>query len=232
MQTYLERDVRAVTGVRDLGTFRRFLGLVASRIGQTLNKTDLAAPLGVSVPTIGTWLDVLEVTGQIFLVPPYHSNFGKRLIKSPKLHFADSGLACHLLGIETESALGRSPFLGSLFEGFVAAEIAKQQINLGRARELYHFRDQQGLEVDFVVPFGEARLALVEAKAAATARPEMARSVSRLLDAATDRETQGFLVYRPVGNEPPFTALCPGIEAVGIEGLLARLTASRRRSSR
>src|SRR5712671_3680704 len=120
MQTYLERDVRAITNVRDLATFRRFLALLASRHGQILNKTDLAAPLGVTVPTIGDWLHILEVTGQIILVPPYFENFGKRLIKSPKVYLGDSGLACHLLGITSPSDLERSPFLGALFEGFVA----------------------------------------------------------------------------------------------------------------
>jgi uncharacterized protein len=84
LQTYLERDVRAITNVRDLPTFRRFLAVLASRHGQVLNKTDLAAPLGVSVPTIGEWLSILEGTGQIILVPPYFENLGKRLIKSPK----------------------------------------------------------------------------------------------------------------------------------------------------
>ena len=91
VQTYLEPDVRAVTAIRDLSTFRRFLALVASRAGQMLNKTDLAGPLGVSVPTITEWLSILEITGQILLVPPYFENFGKRLVKSPKLYFVDSG---------------------------------------------------------------------------------------------------------------------------------------------
>src|SRR5436309_156253 len=127
VQTYLERDVRSVSSIRDLSTFRRFLALLASRCGQMLNKTDLAAPLGVSVPTIGEWLSILEVTGQIVLVPPFYENFGKRLVKSPKLYFLDSGLACHLLGIDTTRLLSRSPFLGPIFEGFLAAEIVKQQ---------------------------------------------------------------------------------------------------------
>ena len=93
VQTYLERDIRSITNVRDLATFRRFLALVASRHGQLLNKTDLAAPLGVSIPTIGEWLNLLELTGQIILVPPYFENLGKRIVKSPKLHLGDSGLA-------------------------------------------------------------------------------------------------------------------------------------------
>lgn len=98
IQTYLERDFRAVTNVHDLATFRRFLALLASRHGQILNKTDLAAPLGVSVPTVGDWLHVLEITGQVILIPPYYENFGKRLLKSPKVYLGDSGLACYLLG--------------------------------------------------------------------------------------------------------------------------------------
>ena len=131
LQTYLERDVRAVTAVKDLAMFRRFLALLASRHGQVLNKTDLAAPLGVSVPTIAQWLGVLETTAQILIVPPFYENLGKRLIKSPKIYIADSGLACHLLGIDTAGELARSPFRGALFEGFIAAEIAKAQVNAG-----------------------------------------------------------------------------------------------------
>jgi hypothetical protein len=133
LQTYLERDVRAVTAVKDLATFRRFLALLTSRHGQVLNKTDLAAPLGVSVPTITQWLSVLETTAQILIVPPFYENFGKRLIKSPKVYVADSGLACHLLGIDSAAELAKSPFLGTLFEGFVAAEIVKGPDQLGEA---------------------------------------------------------------------------------------------------
>jgi predicted AAA+ superfamily ATPase len=98
LQTYLERDVRSITNVRDLVTFRRFITLLASRHGQILNKTDLAAPLGVSVPTISEWLHVLEITSQIMIVPPYFENFGKRLVKTPKVYWGDSGLACYLPG--------------------------------------------------------------------------------------------------------------------------------------
>ena len=145
LQTYLERDVRAITAVKDLSTFRRFLALVASRHGQILNKTDLAAPLGVSVPTIAHWLGVLETTEQILMIPPFYENLGKRLIKSPKVYLADSGLACHLLGIDSVAELTKSPFAGALFEGFIATEIVKAQVNSGARRELYYFRDEQGL---------------------------------------------------------------------------------------
>jgi hypothetical protein len=156
LQTYIERDVRSITAIRDLATFRRFLSLVAARHGQFLNKSDLASPLGMSVPGVSSWLDVLETTGQVLLVPPFFENLGKRLIKSPKIYVADSGLCCHLLGLETQTEVERSPFLGALFEGFVASEIAKVQAHAGRRRQLYTFRDQQGLEVDFVVPGKQA----------------------------------------------------------------------------
>ena len=125
LQTYLERDVRSLLSVRDLATFRRFIALLATRHGRLLNKTDLAAPLGVSVPTISEWLDVLETTGHLLLVPPFFENLGKRLIKSPKLYWVDSGLVCFLLGLESRAALERSPFMGPVFEGFVASEMVK-----------------------------------------------------------------------------------------------------------
>ena len=225
VQTYLERDVRAITNVRDLATFRRFLALLASRHGQVLNKTDLAAPLGVSVPTVSEWLNVLEVTGQIILVLPYFENFGKRLIKSPKLYLGDSGLACHLLGIASTAELERSPFLGALFEGFVAGEILKSQVNAGRRKELYYFRDQQGLEVDFLVP-GRGELCMIECKAARTIQPAMAGSLLSLKRAMGRPQARLLLVHRPSGASPPMRALTPGVEAVDPAGLASLLAGS------
>jgi predicted AAA+ superfamily ATPase len=163
--------------------FRRFLAAVASRHGQVLNKTDLASPLGVSVPTITQWLSVLETTLQIALVPPFYENLGKRLIKSPKLYLLDSGLACHLLGIESEPELKRSALGGAVFEGFVASEIIKSQLHRGLRRELYYFRDQQGLEVDFVVPGKSGSIQLIEAKAGTTVKPQMAEPMHKLAEA-------------------------------------------------
>jgi hypothetical protein len=196
LQTYLERDVRAITNVRDLVTFRRFLALLASRHGQILNKTDLAAPLGVSVPTISEWLHILEVTGQVMVVPPYFENLGKRLIKSPKIYWGDSGLACHLLGITSDAELQRSPFLGQLFEGFVAGEILKIQANKGARKELYYFRDQQGLEVDFLLPRPNAGLWLIECKAGKTIRSTMAAPLLSLRRAAGKRSKRLIIVHQ------------------------------------
>jgi predicted AAA+ superfamily ATPase len=212
IQTYLERDVRSVANIRDLGVFRRFLALVAARHGQVVNRSDLAAPLGVSVPTINQWLHILEITGQILLVPPYFENYGKRLIKSPKLYLADSGLACHLLGIRSVAELERSPFLGAIFEGFVAAEVIKSQIGRGARKELYHFRDQQGLEVDFLFPDAHGKLWMVECKASKTVYPSMAGPLAALGRAA--QPARRIVVHRRARIAAPTQALAPGIEAM------------------
>ena len=222
VQTYLERDVRALTSIRDLATFRRFMGLLASRCGQMLNKTDLAAPLGVSVPTISQWLSILEVTGQIILVPPFFENFGKRLVKTPKLYFVDSGLAASLVGVRDETTLATSPFLGPLFEGLVASEILKARLNRGRDRGLYYFRDRQGLEVDFLIDAGNRRLVLLEAKATRTPMPDDARSLVRLQSAVTHYSSQSIVVHAGDGPHDEPAPLCTGVQAVGFR-LLHRM---------
>ena len=218
VQTYLERDVRAVTAVKDLATFRRFLALLAGRHGQVLNKTDLAAPIGVSVPTIGQWLGVLETTAQILIVPPFYENLGKRLIKSPKVYVADAGLACHLLGIDSPAELAKSPFRGALFEGFIASEIVKAQANSGGRRELYYFRDQQGLEVDFLVPGRGGAVSLVECKAARTVTPSDAAPMQRLAEAMRKRRARGttmelHLVHHSPTTPTPTHAVAPAVRA-------------------
>ena len=223
VQTYLERDIRAITAVRDLATYRRFLALLASRCGTLLNKTELAGPLGVSVPTITEWLNALEITGQILLVPPFYENFGKRLVKTPKLFFVDSGLACHLLGIANVAALRRSALYGPLFEGFVAAEIAKRQVNGGGRVQLYYFRDQQGLEVDLIVPQGPEGLALIEAEASKTPLPSMARPLQRLAQSIRHYTTRSIVVHGGTDGAEAGTALLPGVAALSVRQLLERL---------
>lgn len=219
LQTYLERDVRSISAIQDLATFRRFLALVASRHGQVLNKSDLAAPLGMSVPGIGRWLDILEMTSQIILVPPYFENLGKRLIKSPKMYLSDSGLACHLLGIDTGAELLKSPFRGAIFEGMIAAEIIKAQSARGRRKEIYYFRDQQALEVDFVIPGRAGNVTLAEAKSGSTVRPEMAVPMQRLASALRAhgqraRRVDMVVLYEPGRGAEPIRTLAPGSRAV------------------
>lgn len=228
LQTYLERDVRSITAVKDLATFRRFIALVASRHGQMLNKTDLAAPLGVSVPTITQWLGILETTEQILVVPPFYENLGKRLVKSPKVYLSDSGLACHLLGVDSAAELARSPFLGSLFEGFIASEIVKAQVNSGRRRELYYFRDEQGLEVDFLLPGRAGALKLVECKAGRTVSPSMASPLMRLAATIKARRPAGTVLDLILVNQASQagaagTAVAPGVRALPYQAFLEGL---------
>jgi uncharacterized protein len=230
VQTYLERDLRSATNVRDLSTFRRFLTLVATRHGQLLNKTDLAAPLGVSVPTIGEWLSVLELTGQIILVPPYFENLGKRIVKSPKLYMVDSGLACHLLGVRSSAELERSPFLGAIFEGFVAAEILKSQVNAGARKEIYHFRDQQGLEVDFLAPAADGKLWLIECKAAKTVHPAMANPLLALRRAMEPKAGRAVVVHRSSAGAPAMRAIAPGAEAIDVQTLVQAFASRKSKS--
>jgi uncharacterized protein len=229
LQTYLERDVRAVLNVRDLSTFRRFLSLLASRTGQLLNKADLAAPLGVSIPTIGEWISVLEITGQLLVVPPYFENFGKRLVKSPKLYFADSGLSAHLLGIRSADELERSPFRGALFEGQIATELVKAQLNRGLRRELYHFRSHQGLEVDFICRHGDRTL-LIEAKSTQTPLPRDTTGLTQIgssMPAAAER----LLVHRRSRTRPHTRTIAPGVRAVDVEAFVGELNSAQPRSS-
>ena len=225
IQTYLERDVRSIMTIKDLATFRRFLSLLAARHGNMLKKTELAAPLGVSVPTISAWLNVLETTGQIIVVPPFYENFGKRLVKSPKVYFTDSGLVCHLLGIDNLASLRKSLFYGALFEGFVAAEIVKQQVNKGKRKEIYYFRDQQGLEVDFIVPYSRTRLALIEAKATRAPVSSMAKPLRQLAATiATERyRCRSMLVHSDATKTEAGNALVPGVSAVSLPDLLKNI---------
>lgn len=221
VQTYLERDVRAVTAVKDLATFRRFLSLAAARNAQMVNYADLAAALGVSGPTVKQWIGVLETTGVVHLAPPYFENFEKRLVKTPKLYWIDTGLLCHLLGETSLAGLERSGRAGAVFETALASELLKNMLNAGRPRELYWFRDHQGFEVDFVYPSAEGGLRFVEAKYARTPRPDDGRNVAALMAKAKRKDVEGFVVHRGGGSTPKSSALLPGVRALPIEKFLA-----------
>lgn len=207
IQTYLERDVRSIVAIRDLVTFRRFLSILASRCGQILNKTDIAAPLGISVTTLTQWLHVLESTGQIIIVPPFYENFGKRLVKSSKVYFLDSGLLCYFLEISSEKMLSKSPFKGIVFENFAATEIVKNQINNAKRKQIYYFRDEQGLEVDFLVPQANGGLALCEVKSSKTIWPQDMAPMDKLHKAIKKRSVKCFLVTLAQSPLPSFHAV-------------------------
>ncbi|MDA8256001.1 MAG: ATP-binding protein [Betaproteobacteria bacterium] len=152
--TYVERDVRQLLAVRELGLFQRFLKMCAARSGQLLNLSSLAADCGISHVTARQWLTVLEASYIVRLLAPYHRNFGKRLVKTPKLYFLDVGLAAWLLGIRDAGAIATHAMRGALFETFVIGEFIKQRHNAGQPAELYFWRDNVGHEIDLLFETG------------------------------------------------------------------------------
>jgi predicted AAA+ superfamily ATPase len=154
LATYLQRDVRRVLNVKNLRLFDRFLRLLASQSGQLLSVNRIANDLGVSATTLREWVDVFEVTNIVRRLEPWSINVRKRVVKTPKLFFLDTGILCHLLGIETMAQLKSSPMLGQIFESFVFAEFLKNQWNRSKKPEVYFYRDYAQKEVDFVLHSG------------------------------------------------------------------------------
>ncbi len=177
--TYLERDVRQLLAVRDLSQFQRFLKMCAARSGQMLNLSALAADCGITHVTAREWLTVLEASYIVHLLRPYHQNFGKRLVKMPKLYFLDVGLMAYLLGIRDAASLSTHAARGALFETLVVSEWIKRQFNAGQAAELYFWRDNAGHEVDLLIPHGEQFIP-VEIKSGATFSSDWSAALRKL----------------------------------------------------
>ena len=151
LRTYVQRDVRQILNVRNLLSFDTFIRLLAARVGQEINYSSLANDVGVSASTIKEWISLLEASYIIFRVAPYYNNYGKRLTKSPKVYFTDTGLVSSLLGIRDISQLNREPLIGNIFENFVVSELLKGQLNRGLRPSLYFFRDAYGFEIDLII---------------------------------------------------------------------------------
>ena len=165
--TYVERDVRQLLRVTDLRAFSAFLTLAAGRTGQELNASSLSGDAGVSVNTVRAWLSVLEASYLITLLPAWHPNTRKQAVKAPKLHFLDSGLTCHLLGIRTPEQLATHPLRGAVFESWMVSEVAKAQAHAGLSPRLLHYRESRGPEVDLLAQSGNGWI-FAEAKSGAT----------------------------------------------------------------
>lgn len=179
ISTYLERDVRNLAQVGDLSQFERFLKLCAIRTGQILNLSELAKEVGMSVPTMKRWLSVLETGHQVYLLHPYYKSLGKRLVKSPKLYFNDTGLASYLLGLNDGDTLINSPNFGNLFETMIVTDFLKRFLHFGQMPSMYYLRTRDGLEVDLVLELGQ-KLHLFEIKSTMTVLPKHASSLSRI----------------------------------------------------
>jgi len=192
--TYVDRDVRSVLNVGDLSTFERFVRLTASRCGSLLNLSSLAVDSGISQPTARSWISVLEASGLVTLLKPHHANFGKRLIKSPKIYWNDTGLLCYLLRITDGEDLSTHPSRGAVFESFVVAETRKTLAASGGLAEPFFWRDASGHEVDLLLDAG-ARLHAMESKSSETIQADLFRGLEHYAGIAGKRCASTTLIY-------------------------------------
>lgn len=210
VQTYVERDVRQLQGVKDLRAFETFLALCAGRHGQELNLAEMGRQAGVTQPTAKAWISVLEASYVVWLLPPYFRNFGKRLVKAPKAYFVDSALAAHLTRQPDAQALWHGAMGGAFFEGWVVMETVKAFAARGQRPPLYYWRSNDGLEVDLLVESG-GRLHAVEIKRTATPLPGHARGLLRFQQLVGEKTCGGQCL---VCNVDRTTLLPGGVQAI------------------
>jgi len=203
VQTYIERDVRSIRQVGDLTSFQNFLRALAARSAQLLNLAEMARDLGVAVNTAKAWLSVLEATSQILVLRPYFANIGKRLVKTPKVYFTDSGTLCHLVGLKDPDHAKSGPMGGAIFEGAVLMEIIKSLVHRGEEPHVFFWRTSAGKEVDLVVDTG-GKLVPIEVKLSATPRPGMADGIVEFQRCFGDRASAGYVVH-PGDTRLPLT---------------------------
>lgn len=197
LRTYIERDVRQLQHVLDLGGFEQFITICATRAGQQLNYTALSNDCGIDEKTVKRWLGLLEASYVIFFLRPYFKNFGKRLVKAPKLYFVDTGLACTLLRIKSVEELVNHSMRGPLVENLIMVDLLKQQYNLERLPSLYFWRDQSGHEVDCIVE--EVQPVAIEIKASKTVIPQFFKGLSYWNELA--QQKKGYIIYGGAENQ-------------------------------
>lgn len=194
-QSYIERDVRDIVNVGDLETFGRFMGLCAGRAGQLLNLSALAADAGISHTTAKRWLSVLEASFIVSFLRPHHRNFSKRLVKSPKLCFIDTGLLCYLLRIRSPQDLALHTSRGAVFESWVVSEAVKNFTHRGLRPDVHFWRDAKGHEIDLLIEAGGGRLVPVEAKSGQTFSSDFVKDLQWWREAGGLADTTGVVVY-------------------------------------
>ena len=197
--TYLERDVRQLLAVHDLSQFHRFVLMCAARSGQLLNLAALGSDCGISAVTAGKWLSVLETSYLVMRLPPYHRNFGKRLVKTPKLYFLDVGLMAWLLGIRDARTVETHAARGALFETWVVSELVKQRFNAGQGADLFFWRDNVGHEVDVVLETPQG-LQAIEIKSGSTFASDWPKVVSKWAAMADTPASTPVIIYGGAGN--------------------------------
>lgn len=214
VQTYLERDVRELKQIGDLSQFQSFLRVLAARNGQLLNLSDVSRDLGIAVNTARAWLSILESTYQVIVLRPYYGNVGKRLVKTPKIYFTDTGVLCYLAGLRDPEHAAAGPLGGAIAETAVLMEIIKNALHRGADPQVYFWRTTHGVEVDIVIE-QEGRLVPVEVKQTATPRPAMASGLVSFMRDYPDKADRGWLVHLGGMTLP----LAPGVTATPFAGL-------------
>jgi len=209
VQTYLERDVRGLRQVGSLLDFQAFVQVLAARSGQLLNLADVSRDIGVALNTAKAWLGVLEASYQVLVVRPYFENVGKRLVKTPKVYFTDTGVLCYLTAIETAAHAAAGPMNGAIVETAVLGEIVKAHLNQGRVPRVSFWRTATGTEVDFLIE-GASTVTPVEVKASSTLKPAMATGIHALRRDLGARLGPGYVVYTGASVAP----LGPGVTAL------------------
>ena len=206
-QTYIERDVRQIIQLKDASLFDKFMRLLAGRTGQIMNYQSLASDVGVDGKTIKEWLSILEASFVVFKLSPYFENFGKRVIKSPKYYFMDTGLLSYLLGIEKPEQVTRDPLVGQLFENMIVLEALKSRFNQGQTPNLYFYRDSHGNEIDLLYANGRD-LVGIEVKSSSTFTPHFKKSLLQFSEKQQPLQSS-YVVYN--GEERQFS---DGVHAI------------------
>lgn len=194
INNYIEKDVRQLSQIADLTQFHLFLKMVAGRTGQILNYASLSNDIGVSQPTVKRWMSILETSGIIVILQPYFKNFGKRLIKSPKIYFIDTGILCSLLSITDESSLMIHPVYGSIFENFVIGEFYKSFLHSGKKPPIYYWRDKTGNEIDCLIE-KESELLPFEIKSSGTFNSSFKDGLMKWFRFKGNNTYQGIIIY-------------------------------------
>jgi uncharacterized protein len=194
VQTYLERDLRSLRQVGDLSSFQAFLRALAARSGQSLSLSEMARDLGIAVNTVKAWLNILEATFQIVVLRPYFANIGKRLVKTPKVYFTDTGTLCYLVGLHDAAHAANGPMGGAIFETAVLSELLKTIISRGSEPAIYFWRTSSGHEVDLIIEEA-GRLIPLEVKLSSTPRPAMGTSIRQFREDFGPRAAPGYVVY-------------------------------------
>jgi len=207
ISTYVERDIRNIKSITDIGRFQTFIGLLATRAGQLLNMSEIAKECGISQPTAKDWVFILESTYLIYLLKPFYNNLSKRLVKSPKLYFVDTGILCYLMGISNEDQFMRSPQAGSIFENMVIMEMRKRYALEKQHAQFFFYRTGSGIEVDLIIQEG-ARLNAFEIKFAQTLSKDMTKALSLFQEEHPCKSAQVLSLQKEK------TPLKPGISSI------------------